>query len=131
MPTLGEVFAGVVEHIDESTADLRRCAKRARVVAVGEDGAGAAAHHAVEALGHADAHALKGAAEGTRVHRLDEHVDVVVLDGKVGQPRIELAGGHPERAFEDAEAAPAAELPDFGAHAERDMERKPRVDAAG
>src|SRR5262249_27996105 len=103
---------------------------RSRVVAVGEDRA-LALHEAIEALRHADGHALDGAGERAGVARLDDEVDVVVLDGELGHTRVEPDARGEERALEDAKAPAAAELPHVLFHPKGDVQGEARVDAPG
>jgi hypothetical protein len=69
------------------------------MVPVGEHRA-AAAHHTVELLCGGYGEALHRAREAVAVEGLDQHVDVIVLDGKVGDPSLESADDLQERTAE-------------------------------
>jgi hypothetical protein len=70
------------------------------------------AHHAVQPLGHAEAEALQRSRQRGGVGRLDDEVDVVVLDGEVADAATEPATAAVERTLEDREAPPGAEVPE-------------------
>src|SRR5262249_55601019 len=130
IPQRSQVRSRVAEDVYERAPDLRWRAERSRVVAVGEDRA-LALHEAIEALRHADGHALDGAGERAGVARLDDEVDVVVLDGELGHTRVEPDARGEERALEDAKAPAAAELPHVLFHPKGDVQGEARVDAPG
>jgi hypothetical protein len=114
----------VAEDVVDGEADFARPAQEMCVVAVGEDLA-LAAHELVEGAGHADLEALHGSAELDVVGRLDDEMDVVALDGEMDEAKSETGAPFGEGALERAEAAVRAEVPDFAADSDGDVEGLP------
>src|SRR2546422_838160 len=82
----------------------------------------AARHHLVERARHPHREALDGPAERHDIRGLDDHVDVVALNGEVNEAEAEPFAASREGALEGAEAAMSAQAPDFPPHAHRDVQ---------
>ena len=91
------MLAVVVAHVGDDPPHLRRCAKRATVIPVGEDGA-AALHHAVETLRDANGETLHRTRESFRRRGFDHEVHVVTQHGELDDSHVEPIRGLRERA---------------------------------
>src|SRR5262245_50582473 len=100
------------------------------MVPVAEDRAAWASHDLVQSLRGANAERLHHASERRNPARLDEYVDVVPLNGELGEARIAPLQAHAKRALEHHETPTAAKVPHLGPHPHGDMERLARIDLA-
>src|SRR5262245_57306887 len=100
------------------------------MVAVAEDRAALASHDLVQPLRGADAERLHHPRERRDVGGLDEHVDVVALDGEMGETRVAPLQALVERPQQHDEAPAASQVPDLRPHPHRDVQRLARVDLA-
>src|SRR5262249_33806785 len=97
---------------------------------VGKDGPALAAHELVHPLRHPVTHVAHHVAETLAPRRLDDQVNVVALDGEVGQETVPLGNGSIERPAQDPVRTPAAEIPDLAPDAQGEVKRQPRIHLA-
>jgi hypothetical protein len=119
----GKVAAGVQEDVRERVPDFVRRRERARVEAIGEDGA-AAAEGAPRCARDAGGDGLHAAAEGDAVARFDDQVDVVGLDRVVDEAEAPALAGAREAALDLAHADGAAQRRESRSRLQRDVERR-------
>ena len=115
------VDGAVVEHVLQRICRLARRLQLVGVVPVGEDGP-AAAHHLVQRPRHPHLEALHRAAQRDVVGRLDDQVHVVPLNREVDQAESEPRAPPRKRPAQRAKTAMAAQVPDFPADPDGDVQ---------
>lgn len=113
----------VSEHIRDGVSHLGQAAQEVSVVAVREDGT-LARLLPVERPRHADGEALHAAGKSALVGRLNDQVQVVAQHGKVDEPEAAALASARKGTAERAEAELAAQVPDLGPDAQRDVDWK-------
>jgi hypothetical protein len=110
----------ISEDVPERVAGLGRRAEDVRVVAALEHGA-AAAHHPVQSARDRDREAPHAIPERSGPAGLDDRVEVIPLDGVLHDGEVGSSSRRRKRVVNDAEGTLAAEVPDMGQDAQRDV----------
>jgi hypothetical protein len=126
---LGQVTSRIQEHVRERVPHFARRAEDVKVIAVREDGA-AAAEDAVHGSCEARTDRFHARSEIPLTRRLDNRVQVIVLDRILDEAKAPAVARSPEAAFQLSHEFHRAQRRQPPVHLQSDMTREPRRERA-